>query len=427
MSTQQGLQRLRTTIFLCASAASILVFQDHSQIANCQQTSTVDGGISKESILNWLEGKKRDRNKFNEYTLISRIGKEGISFRPTEGDKDEFRKSGASEKLITAIETAKIHLAQSETRPPKPIPPPHKTGKLTVTCQPAECQFSVNGATAITTRDGVWSLPLDEGSATVSATKDDYEPDQKEKVVDIVEGKPAHVEFTFKVSNAALAKAGRRLFEQMMGALGWTAGLKTSQTVFGKGTLKSYSEGKITEWDLVALIELPNKGKFNVSGRGQKLEVTRTESGFEWKKSHQPSGIGELEACLRLLQDYQIAMTVGRLQGPGFTIVADQLKPTDGQPVVLRAIGGSETYKITLDPEFRPREIALESTGLDSGLRIMYSEYAAEKNTAYPKHMQVILPDAARHGVEVQFSQIDLGPAEMAPGKKKAAPSGQKE
>jgi hypothetical protein len=97
--------------------------------------------------------------------------------------------------------------------------------------------------------------------------------------------------------------------------------------------------------------------------------------------------------------------------------VTDQLGPVEGQPRVIRAIAGSETYTITLDPDLRPAELALESTGLNTGLRIMYSDYSKQESAYYPRHLQVILPDTARHGVEVQFKTIELNP-QAPPGSK---------
>jgi hypothetical protein len=355
--------------------------------------------------MNWLDGKKKNPNLFHEAALISTITKEGLSFKPTEEDLEAFRKKGGSEKLITAIKNARTP-PEREPPPPPPPPPPPKEGRLTVGCQPAECNVSVNGGPFVSTKDGVLPQTLREGLATVTVTKEDYEPDQKQQVADVKENKPARLDFTFKVSHAALERIGDRLFGQMMEALGGPAGLKASKVVRGSGTLKSHADGKITEWDLAAFIDLPANGYFILSGRGQKYEVSRTDSGFVWKP--QGAEVRELEDCLRWIQDYQIANTVGRLQGTSFKMLADQLVPVEGHPVVIRATNGSETYKIALDPEFRPSEITLESTGLDSGLRILYTDYTKLGSSYYPRHAEVILPDASRHGVVVQFGQFEL-------------------
>jgi hypothetical protein len=374
--------------------------------------------VSREGILFWLDGKKKDKYKFNETTLINSIAKGGISFTPTEEDMNAFRKRGGSDKLIAAVEGARKG-EEAAPLPPTPLtPPPAKEGRLTVTCEPAECDVSMNGGPSLPTTKGEISRTLVEGPATVSVTKEGYDPDQKQKIVEIKEKVPARLDFKFKVSRAALENAGSKLFGQMMDALGGQNGLKTSERVRATGTLKSYSGGKISDWDVVALIELPDKGQFNLSGRGQKYEVLRTDSGFEWKKSPQSAELGELEACLRWIEDYQLGKTIGRLQSKSFKMVTDQLGPVEGQPRVIRAIAGSETYTVTLDPDLRPAEIALESTGLNTGLRIMYSDYSKHESAYYPRHLQVILPDAARHGVEVQFTTIELNP-QAAPGSKK--------
>lgn len=375
--------------------------------------------LTREAILSWLDGKKKDRNKFNEFRLISLIAKQGLSFVPTEEDLNAFRKKGGSEKLIEAIQAARKGEEVAVPPPPPPPPPAPKEGRLMVTCEPAECDVSINGGTLLPTTKGEISRTLVEGPATVSVIKEGYDPDQKQKIVEIKEKVLARLDFKFKVSRAALENAGSKLFGQMMDALGGPTGLKTSERVRGTGTLKSYAGGKINEWDVVAFIELPDKGQFNLSGRGQKYEVLRTDSGFEWKKSPQSAELGELEACLRWIQDYQLGKTVGRLQSNSFKMVTDQLEPVEGQPRVIRAIAGSETYTVTLDPDLRPAELALESTGLNTGLRVMYSDYSKQEGAYYPRRMQVILPDAARHGVEVQFTTLELNPQAALGTKKK--------
>lgn len=417
MTIHRSVRSSLGAIFLFTLTALPNLALGQASAANDRQESTSDGGIARASILKWLDGKKKDRNRFNEFTLINRIAKYGLSFKPTEEDLEAFRKNGGSEKLITVVQNAR---KQPEREPPPPPPPPlplPKEGHLTVGCQPAECNVSVNASPFLPTKDGVLPQTLPEGLATVTVNKEDYEPDQKQQVADVKENKPARLDFKFKVSNAALERVGGRLFRQMIDALGGPAGLKASGVIRGAGTLKSYADGKITEWDLATFIELPANGYFILSGRGQKYEVSRTDSGFVWKP--QGAEVRELEDCLRWIQDFQIANTVGRLQGTSFKMVADQLVPAEGHPVVIRATNGSETYKIALDPDFRPSEITLESTGLDSGLRILYTDYTKLGSSYYPRHAQVILPDASRHGVVVQFGQFELNFPAVAGGGRK--------
>ncbi len=439
MSLGRVLRWLQTAALLFLSGTPISIWVTTAQIGFSQKAPASYEPLSKEAVLHWLDLKKVDKNLYNELKLISRISKAGVSFDLGEDDKAAIRKKGGSEELIAAIEAARYRPKTPEAAPvTAPKAAPRREGLLMLTCQPAECLVSINDKPAGKTVNGAYSQKLEEGSATVSATKDDYEPDKKQQVVNIIENKPASVDFKFIPSPKALQREGQKLFEKMMNALGWASGLKTAEIVYGRGTLKSYSEGKITEWDLGALIELPNKGKFNLSGRGQKLEVTRTGDGFEWRKKPQSGVVGELEPCLRWLEDYQIAATVGRLQQQfggsasseparpaAFKMIAEQLSPGAGTPAIFRAVGENETYKITLDPDSRPREIVLESPGLDNGLRIMYSDYTSLQGTslqgtAYPKSMQVIV--APRQGVEVQFTEVDSSPP--GPNKKdKGTPS----
>jgi hypothetical protein len=64
-----------------------------------------------------------------------------------------------------------------------------------------------------------------------------------------------------------------------------------------------------------------------------------------------------------------------------------------------------------LDAEGRPSEIKIESFGLDSGTRIVYSDYTEQAGGAYPRSVQVVLPDGAS-GFTAHFDIVEVGPSE---------------
>src|ERR1035438_3647045 len=199
MSIHRSVRPFLYGILLLVSAALHNRSLGQTPAANDRQGSTLDHGKSRDIIMNWLDGKKKNPNLFHEAALISTITKEGLSFKPTEEDLEAFRKKGGSEKLITAIKNARTP-PEREPPPPPPPPPPPKEGRLTVGCQPAECNVSVNGGPFVSTKDGVLPQTLREGLATVTVTKEDYEPDQKQQVADVKENKPARLDFSSEAS-----------------------------------------------------------------------------------------------------------------------------------------------------------------------------------------------------------------------------------
>lgn len=370
-----------------------------------------DQGISRDAILKWLDAKKQNRNLFNEYTLISRIRIEGLSFEPTEQDKDEFRKRGGSEKLIAEIDHATRHLAEPPTPPSHKLqePPIAKQGILSVSCKPVDCDISIDGNPAGSTANGELSINLKEGDFVVSVVKSDYDSDRKREKITIKDKATTPVEFTLTPSRAALEATGAKLFQQMIEAVSGKVGVKESPIIRGTGELNCYDgNGKQTSWDVTLLLKAPDKGRFAVGRGAQKYEVARTEKGMEWSKDVSGSDFESLDFSLRQLPRYQLSEVLRRLQSTSFRIISEELTPF--QSVTLHAEGGSESYAITLGADIRPREIVEEAGGLDKGLRIRYSDYAKQGSAFYPMMMEVILPDTKKHGLEMRFSKIELNP-----------------
>jgi hypothetical protein len=262
----------------------------------------------------------------------------------------------------------------------------------------------------------VLSQNIPEGPAAVSVTARNYEPDRPQETVEIRNSEPKLIDFKLTASRAALEEMGAKLFAQTIEALGGEDGLKASALVRGKGAFTSYRAGKPTEWQIVALIKLPDKARFIVGdfkGGRQSYEIVRAEGEMELMKTAKGAALDDLNLALHQLQDYQLTETLMRLRSPSFRIAATELVPSHGGDVVLAAQGGSERYLISLDTDHRPREIVLESGGLDKGLKVLYSDYAPAGPAFYPKRMQVKMPDSTSNGIEVKFDTIELNPADV--------------
>jgi hypothetical protein len=383
-----------------------------------QHESAPSQPIPLDGVLNWLKeyGKTRGSYALYEPGFISRIGKVGISFQPTPEVLDKIRSAGGSEKLVNAINAPP---KPAETKAPDAVtkveePPPVKQGRLMVTCEPVDCNVFVKENLIGTTLSGLLSQDLPEGAITVAATTKDYEADQKPQVAVIKENMPAIVAFTFHPAPAALEAAGASYFKQMIEALGGEEGLLASGFLRGRGTLTSHDrDGKQTVWGISALIKSPDKAKFEVTRNGQTYEVARTERGMEWSKTEKGPEFGELELCLQKLQEHHLAETIGRLKSASFRISTQQLRPVLGEAVVLRAVGGVESYSITLDSDLRPIQIVLESEGLNNGMKVLYLDYIQQEHSFYPKRTEILLPDAPAHGLEVRFDEFALSPTNV--------------
>jgi hypothetical protein len=261
----------------------------------------------------------------------------------------------------------------------------------------------------------VLSQTIPEGPAAVYVTAKNYEPDRPQETVEIKDSEPKLIDFKLTASRAALDEMGAKLFTQMVEALGGEDGLKASDLLRGKGAFTSYRDGKPTEWQIVALIKLPDKARFIVGdfkGGRQSYEIVRTEGEMELTKTAKGAALDDLNLALHQLQDYQLTETLRRLRSPSFKIAATELIPSHGEDVVLAAQGGSERYLISLDTDHRPREVLFESGGLDKGLKVLYSDYAPAGPAFYPKRMQVQRPDST-NGIEVKFDTVELNPPDV--------------
>ena len=371
--------------------------------------------VSLSAITEWLDGSKHDAKLLNPDSLAARIRRCGISFEPTDESRAEVQKHGNFPKVNEAIEHATKHVEPPKTppatQPPPPPPPPQ--GHLTVTCQPPECEVSVAGASVGTIVGGKLSLTREEGPVTVSVSKTDYESDKGPQVAAISEKSPALVEFKFKPSAAALEAAAGRIFQRMVDALGGDAGLKADAFIRGTGTLTCYRDGKPTTWDVTVLLRAPDKARFMIRRTGQTYDVTQTKTGLMWQKPPRGNDGEDLEFPLRLLQQYQISEVVGHLRSANFRLMTERLSPGPGEDTVLHATAGSDRTAVTLDPDFRPKEILLESAGLDTGRKIVYSAYFQKADAYYPKTIQLILPGAGSNGFELKFADVELSPSNV--------------
>ena len=370
--------------------------QDFDLHVDSRTTDTVT--VSLDGLLRFL--KKYPGDDVSEAMAIKLIELHGLSFRPTVEDLVKLKRASASNDLLKAIEAAK-----------KP-PPVASKGSLAVACRPVDCAVLLNGKLIGTTADGVLPpITISEGPVIVAATRTSYEPDQRTQKILIRQNETTHIEFTLRPTRSALVAAGATLFRQMLDSLGPAADVSTD-VVRAAGTFYVQDhEGRRVSWSVVAWLRARGEARFDVSRIQERYQITRTEAGYVWKRAPKTKEARDLEDGIRLAMDEQLPRVIQHLKDPDYTMVAADLVPGSPSTAILRAEASSGTYIITLDSAHRPCEIELESSGLSSGLRILYSDYTQERGVFYPKAMQIILPDRAG-GVEMRFNTVQAGLSE---------------
>lgn len=379
-------------------------------ISRAQAPQALSQPIALSSILDWLAKAKRDPVRFPIIGLARRIEKQGLDFNPSPGDLTAIKEAGGPDFLLAAIDKA-AKPASSEPKEVSPPPPPKKKeGQLTVICEPVDCSVSLNGIHIGVTNHGELSRTWQEGGIRITVRKDDFEPDRAGVEAVIAADKPARVVFHLKPSRASLERAGSELFQRMLAALGGPEGLKGASTLKGIGTINVFST-RATPWSAQVLIK-GDKARFSVKRASQNYEIAFTDTP-RWKPEPKGQETQDLGDALVWLQDYEFTRIIEKLRAPELRMVAAQLKPNAGESEVLRAEGNPATYVITLDSANRPKEIRIESSGLNNGRRVLFNDYFDKGNSHYPKDTQVILPGSGPRGVQLQFDTLELNPSDV--------------
>jgi hypothetical protein len=379
-------------------------------LTQAQVPQALSQPIGLSSILDWLAKAKRDPVRFPIIGLAKRIEKQGLDFNPTPENLTAIKEAGAPDFLLAAIDKAEKPAPPEPKEVAPPPPPKKKEGQLTVICEPVDCSVSINDIHIGVTNHGELSRTWQEGEIRIAVRKDDFEPDRNDAAVVIAEDKPAKVEFHFKPSRASLERAGAELFQRMLASLGGPDALKNATALKGVGTINVFST-RTTPWSAQILIK-GDKARFSVKRASQNYEIGFTDTP-RWKpepKGQEPQDLGD---ALVWLQDYEFGKIMEKLRAPEFKMVAPQLKAKEGESEVLRAEGNPATYVITLDSAGRPKEIKIESSGLNNGRRVLFGDYLDKGKSHYPKDTQVILPGNGPRGVQLQFDTLDLNPADV--------------
>lgn len=351
--------------------------------------------ICLDGLLRFLE--KYPGDDVSAAIVIRLIRIHGVNFRPTAEDLAKLKQASASRELLEAIEIAR-----------KPAEPVIKKGKLAVACQPVDCAVSLDGRPVGFTDGGIL-LPMatSAGRVTVSATRASYEASPGSREALIRENETTYLQFQLEPLRSALVAAGSDRFQQMLDSVGALSDLSSGGFRLAGTFYVHDGRGRSVPWSVVVSFLTQDQARFEISRMREKYQITRTKTGYVWKRPPKTEEARKMEGAIRLAMDGQLPNVIQRLKDPQLTMVAADLTP-GAASVILRAEGGSGTYTITLDSANRPSEVDLQSPGLNSGLRILYSDYTQEKGGCYPRTVQIILPDRAG-GVEARFDRVEVG------------------
>jgi len=349
------------------------------------------------------------RGDFSETRLRTLIQERGLDFSVSPAEAARLRVAGASNELLEFI--------QSRAKPlPKPAvikePPKPKLGRLAVSCAPAECEISVNGSPRGTTSQGRLEIgPLPPGKVVIDYRRSGYLGAQNTAVIeaDRMTSAPA---VSLEPEPAVKEKFGAELFAQVQVALGGEPGLREAGFLQASGDAKIYTkDGKAASWSLLFGVKLPDRAFFRVTGGNIAYEVSFIGSQVRSNERLKGDQALELETAFRYLRDYQVAAFLSRLTAARFKMLANRVEPAPGEDFFLIAEGSAEKFTIGLDPAKRLQHVRLDTpSGLGSGLQVVYSDYAAKGKAVYPMVMQIKLPDAAQHGIDVRLESLELNP-----------------
>jgi len=223
--------------------------------------------ISLDSLLEIL--KKYGGDEDAQAMTIGLIRIYGLGFRPTTQDMNKLRAASASVNLLKAIETAKLP-------PPKPVP---KQGLLAVSCEPVDCEVSLDGRSIGSTNHGhlPWISHL-EGPVSVSAKKANYEATQQGIEATIRPDELTQIAFHLKLTRAGLLEIGAQRFQQMLQSIrphsesnGNDAASRPitqneGDALRAAGTLYLHGpDGRCVVWSVVAWFGKGRSGRFELS------------------------------------------------------------------------------------------------------------------------------------------------------------------
>jgi len=333
------------------------------------------------------------------------IASRGLDFPLTSDELDKLRTAGVSDDLLKLIKSK----AKPEEVVPPPPPKPQPQGALAVTCEPAECDVSLNGTPLGSTKDGrIEMAKLRPGSWIVDVKKNGYISHQTTVSVDA--GHTVPVSVVLEPDRATQEAFGAGLFRKVVQAVGGEEAVKELASVQASGSVVvGARDGRIVRWTLL-MRNRPDRALFQIrAGGGILNEVAFVGSEYRTSKNLKGQEALDVPTDFGLIRDNQLSTLIAKLGNPQFKMVANHTTPVDGEEFTLFADDGSEKIAIGLDNDLLPRRVRVTSaSGVGSNV-VTYSDYSKSDKISYPKTLE-IKPDGWQQGIEVRFDTVEVNP-----------------
>lgn len=335
------------------------------------------------------------------------IENRGVSFTMSRETIEKLKTAGATEDILDLIEST-IHPHPAVAAVPAssaPATPPAPRGALTISCEPAECDVSLNGTARGSSDRGVMELAgITPGKWVVDISKDGFVSRQNEVIIEA--NKTASISAVLEATRTTQESIGAELLQKVVDALGGEAGLKALATVQATGSTTISREGNSVRWT-VLMRNRPDRALFQARAGAIWHEIGFLGNEFMASKNLKGQDAMELPTDFGLIRDYQLVALIMRVRSPRYKLVAKHAAPVAGEEYHLFAEATTEKIAIGLDGKLHPQRARVSTeTGVGSAT-VVYDDYFNSGDTWYPKSMQ-IKPDGRARGIEVRFDTVEL-------------------
>jgi hypothetical protein len=332
------------------------------------------------------------------------IQNRGIGFTISPETLEKLKAAGATGEILELLEN-KARPAVAVSAPTLAPKPREELGSLAVTCDPAECDVSLNGKPRGSSQGGIMELAgIAAGRWVVDVSKDGYV--SRQSVVTVEAEKTARIATVLDPSSTTQEALGAALFQKVVGALGGEAGLKELASVQATGSTTIARDGNTVRWTLV-MRNRPDRALFQARAGAILHEVGFVGNEFMASKNLKGPDAMELPTDFGFIRDNQLPALIARLRNPRYKLLAKHAVPVSSEEFQLFAEAGTEKIAIGLDAQSRPQRVRIATeTGVGSAT-ITYDDYFSNGNAPYPKTMQ-IKPDSRARGIEVRFDTVEL-------------------
>jgi len=332
------------------------------------------------------------------------IQSRGVAFAISPETMDKLKAAGATDEILQLIQN-KAHPADAVSAS-APAPKPHEElGGLAVTCDPAECQVSLNGRARGSSQNGVIELAgIATGRWVVDVSKDGYV--SRQNMVTVEADKTARITTVLEPTAATEEALGAALFQKVVEALGGESGLKQLGSVEATGSTTIARDGNSVRWTLL-MRNRPDRALFQARAGAILHEVGFVGNEFMASKNLKGQDAMELPTDFGFIRDNQLPAFIARLRNPRYKLVAKHTMPVSSEEFHLFAEAGTEKIAVGLDSVLRPQRVRITTeTGVGSAT-ITYDDYFNDGSAPYPKTMR-IKPDSRTRGIEVRFDTVEL-------------------